>query len=70
MPLLDFSREYIPIKSNESRNIEAVNSNESSNNMLDNLSSFKIPDEPKRSKNISENNKFSLAQQYSSSYNY
>jgi hypothetical protein len=70
MPLLDFSREYIPIRTKENNNIEAVNSNESSNNMLDNLSSFKIPKEPERSKNPSKNDEFNLAQQYSSSSNY
>ena len=70
MPLLDFSREYIPIRTKENNNIEAVNSNESSNNMLDHLSSFKIPQEPERSKHPSKNDEFNLAQQYSSSSNY
>ena len=49
IPLLDFSREYIPVKSTEYNNIEAVNNNETYNNMLDNLSLFKIPYEPERS---------------------
>ena len=70
MPLLDFSREYIPIRTKENGNIEANNINESFNNMLDNLSSFKIPQEPERSTNPSKNDEFNLAQQYSSSSNY
>jgi len=70
MPLLDFSREYIPIRTKENGNIEANNINESFNNMLDNLSSFKIPQEPERSSKPSKNDEFNLAQQYSSSSNY
>jgi hypothetical protein len=45
MPLLDFSREFIPNKTILLDNIRAVNNDETSNNMLEYIESFKIPHE-------------------------